>query len=143
MRQDAVCPETNAYFLRVISQRLQSSSPAALSVDKVALHIGAVAFIHRIGSSRAIVGRTDRPHLHGVPALVPDVRRPDASDCVHHAQFRHQAKTESHRGGVKVIACNPGTRALWGDCDLQADECADGEPDLDLAVQPVPDYAVD
>lgn len=38
-------------FLRVIAQSLQSNSPAAAQVDKAALHIGAVAFIHRFGSS--------------------------------------------------------------------------------------------
>jgi len=38
-------------FLRVIAQTLQSGSPGAAQVDKAALHIGAVAFIHRFGSS--------------------------------------------------------------------------------------------
>jgi hypothetical protein len=41
-------------FLRVIAQRLQDHSPIAAQVhttDKAALHIGAVAFIHRFGSS--------------------------------------------------------------------------------------------
>lgn len=52
-------------FLRVIAQTLQANSPGAANVDKAALHIGAVAFIHRFGSSlnehvhfqRAFVGR--------------------------------------------------------------------------------------
>ena len=38
-------------FLRVIAQCLQSHSPGAANVNKAALHIGAVAFIHRFGSS--------------------------------------------------------------------------------------------
>lgn len=38
-------------FLRVIAQALQANSPGAAHVDKVALHIGAVAFIHRFGAS--------------------------------------------------------------------------------------------
>jgi hypothetical protein len=38
-------------FLRVISQSLQTHSPGAANVDKATLHIGAVAFIHRFGSS--------------------------------------------------------------------------------------------
>ena len=38
-------------FLRVIAQTLQASSPGAARTDKAALHIGAVAFIHRFGSS--------------------------------------------------------------------------------------------
>jgi hypothetical protein len=38
-------------FLRVIAQTLQANSPGAQNSDKAALHIGAVAFIHRFGSS--------------------------------------------------------------------------------------------
>jgi hypothetical protein len=38
-------------FLRVITQSLQSNSPGAAQLDRAALHIGAVAFIHRFGSS--------------------------------------------------------------------------------------------
>ena len=38
-------------FLRGIAQRLQGHCAGAAQVDKAALHIGAVAFIHRIGSS--------------------------------------------------------------------------------------------
>jgi hypothetical protein len=38
-------------FLRVIAQSLQAHSPGAANADKAALHIGAVAFIHRFGSS--------------------------------------------------------------------------------------------
>lgn len=38
-------------FLRVIAQNLQSNSPGAENVDQAALHIGAIAFIHRSGSS--------------------------------------------------------------------------------------------
>ena len=38
-------------FLRVIAQTLQPHCPGAANSDKAALHIGAVAFIHRFGSS--------------------------------------------------------------------------------------------
>lgn len=38
-------------FLRTIAQSLQTHCPGAAQVDKTALHIGAVAFIHRFGSS--------------------------------------------------------------------------------------------
>lgn len=38
-------------FLRVIAQALQSHSPGAQTAGKAALHIGAVAFIHRSSSS--------------------------------------------------------------------------------------------
>ena len=38
-------------FLRVIAQNLQAHCPGAVDADKANLHIGAVAFIHRFGSS--------------------------------------------------------------------------------------------
>jgi hypothetical protein len=38
-------------FLRAIEQTLQAGSSGAAHVDKAVLHIGAVAFIHRFGSS--------------------------------------------------------------------------------------------
>jgi hypothetical protein len=38
-------------FLRVIAQSLQAHCPGAANADKTTLHIGAVAFIHRFGSS--------------------------------------------------------------------------------------------
>ena len=38
-------------FLRVIEQSLCANCPGTVNVDKTALHIGAVAFIHRFGSS--------------------------------------------------------------------------------------------
>ncbi len=36
---------------RELEQRLQANSPDAAHANKPALHIGAVAFIHRFGSS--------------------------------------------------------------------------------------------
>lgn len=50
-RDGAVLNMVLRIFLRVIAQSLQSNSPDALSVDKAALHIGAIAFTHRFGSS--------------------------------------------------------------------------------------------
>ena len=47
-------PELNMVLriiLRVIAQSLQSNSPRAAQLDKATLHIGAVAFIRRFGSS--------------------------------------------------------------------------------------------
>jgi hypothetical protein len=38
-------------FLRVIEQSLSANCPGAVSADKAALHIGAIAFIHRSNSS--------------------------------------------------------------------------------------------
>jgi len=52
MRRDgAVLNMMLRIFLRVIEQSLQAHSPGAASVDQNSLHIGAVAFIHRFGSS--------------------------------------------------------------------------------------------
>jgi hypothetical protein len=50
-RDGAVLGMVLRIFLRVIEQTLQAGSPGAAHVDKAALHIGAVAFIHRLGSS--------------------------------------------------------------------------------------------
>ncbi len=50
-RDGAVLNMVLRIFLRVIAQSLQASSPGAAHVNKAALHIGAVAFIHRFGSS--------------------------------------------------------------------------------------------
>ena len=49
-RDGAVLNMVLRIFLRVIAQSLQTHSPGAWSVDKAALHIGAVAFIHRFSS---------------------------------------------------------------------------------------------
>ncbi|APW46084.1 hypothetical protein RA876_06495 [Rhodoferax antarcticus] len=38
-------------FLRVVQQSLQSHCPGAAQCDPASLHLGAVAFIHRFGSS--------------------------------------------------------------------------------------------
>ncbi len=50
-RDGAVLNMVLRIFLRVIAQSLQANSPGAAHVNKAALHIGAVAFIHRFGSS--------------------------------------------------------------------------------------------
>jgi hypothetical protein len=50
-RDGAVLNMVLRIFLRVIAQSLQTHSPGAANVDKATLHIGAVAFIHRFGSS--------------------------------------------------------------------------------------------
>ena len=46
-------------FLPVIAQSLQSNCSGAVNAEKEALHIGAVAFIHRFGSSLK-----EHVHLH-------------------------------------------------------------------------------
>ena len=50
-RDGAVLNMVLRIFLRVIAQSLSANCPGAANVDKAALHIGAVAFIHRFGSS--------------------------------------------------------------------------------------------
>jgi hypothetical protein len=50
-RDGAVFNLVQRIFLRVISQSLKDHCAGAASADKAALHIGAVAFIHRFGSS--------------------------------------------------------------------------------------------
>ena len=50
-RDGAVLNMVLRIFLRVIAQTLQTHSPGVAQVDKAALHIGAIAFIHRFGSS--------------------------------------------------------------------------------------------
>jgi hypothetical protein len=50
-RDGAVLNMVLRIFLRVIAQSLQSHSTGAGQVDKAAVHIGAIAFIHRFGSS--------------------------------------------------------------------------------------------
>ncbi|MEY3123987.1 MAG: hypothetical protein RLZZ573_507 [Pseudomonadota bacterium] len=62
-------------FLRVIAQTLQANSPGAANVDKQALHIGAVAFIHRFGSSL-------NEHVHFHVCVVDGVFEYVAGDVV-------------------------------------------------------------
>ena len=50
-RDGAVLNMVLRILLRVIAQSLSTNCPGAANVDKAALHIGAVAFIHRFGSS--------------------------------------------------------------------------------------------
>ena len=50
-RDGAVLSMVLRIFLRVIAQTLQTHSPGAAHMDKAGLHIGAIAFIHRFGSS--------------------------------------------------------------------------------------------
>jgi hypothetical protein len=50
-RDGAVLNMVLGIFLRVIEQSLQAHNPGAAQVDKATLHIGAVVFIHRFGSS--------------------------------------------------------------------------------------------
>jgi Putative transposase len=64
-------------FLRVIVQNLQAHSPDAANVDKSALHLGAVAFIHRFGSSLG-------EHVHFHVCVVDGVFEAVAGSVIFH-----------------------------------------------------------
>jgi hypothetical protein len=110
-------------FLRVIAQTLQANSPGAANPDKQALHIGAVAFIHRFGSSL-----NEHVHFHVCavddlwavliariyevfPLLCPICGGQMRITSLHHAQRRYPAHPGAHRGGCRTTAHHPGTRA--------------------------------
>ncbi len=61
-------------FLRVIAQSLQAHNPGAAQVDKAVLHIGAIAFIHRFGSSL-------NGHVHFHVCVVDGVFEEVAGEC--------------------------------------------------------------
>jgi hypothetical protein len=63
-----------AYLPAVLSQTLQANSPGAINVDKAALHTGAVAFIHRFGSSL-------NEHVHFHVCMVDGVFEEVAGDA--------------------------------------------------------------
>ena len=75
-------------FLRVIAQTLQANSPGAAQVDKTTLHIGAVAFIHRFGSSL-----NEHVHFHvcAVDGVFEEVAGEDGADT--DVQARVQARS--------------------------------------------------
>ena len=74
-RDGAVLGMVLRIFLRAIAQTLQSSSPGAANVDKAVLHIGAVAFIHRFGSSL-------NEHVHFHVCVVDGVFEEVAGDVI-------------------------------------------------------------
>ena len=78
-RDGAVLNMVLRIFLRVIAQSLQTHCPGAAQVDQAALHIGAVAFIHRFGSSL-----NGHVHFHAcvVDGVFEVVARPAQADDV-------------------------------------------------------------
>lgn len=64
-------------FLRTIAQNLPTHCPGAAQVDKTALHIGAVAFIHRFGSSL-------NQHVHFHVCVVDGVLEAVAASVIFH-----------------------------------------------------------
>jgi len=82
-------------FLRVIAQTLQTHSPGAAHVDSARLHIGAVAFIHRFGSSL-------NEHVHFHVCAVDGVFEDEAGegDADAHAPARDQVCDQARAPGV-------------------------------------------
>ena len=94
-RDGAVLNMVLRILLRVIAQSLQTHSPGAVNVDKATLHIGAVAFIHRFGSSL-----NEHVHFHvcavdGVFEEVPGIAFHPASAIDETAVA--QVQTDLHR----------------------------------------------
>lgn len=83
-------------FLRVIAQCLQSNSPGAVQVDKTTLHIGAVAFIHRFGSSL-------NEHVHFYVCVVDGVFEEVTSDVAVGVNTDTQAMADGQSSPSKVI----------------------------------------
>lgn len=91
-RDGAVLNMVLRIFLRVVAKSLQSHSPGAAHVDKAALHIGAVAFIHRFGSSL-------NEHVHFHVCVVDGVFEEVASG----ADAEPQAVADDQSSPSKVI----------------------------------------
>jgi hypothetical protein len=78
-------------FLRVIAQTLQTNSPGAASANKASLHMCAVTFIHRFGSSL-------NKHLHFHVCAVDGVCEEVAGEG--DADAHAQACAQAHSPGV-------------------------------------------
>ena len=87
-RDGAVLNMVLRIFLRVIAQTLHANSPGAAQVDQTTLHIGAVAFIHRFGSSL-----NEHVHFHvcAVDGVFEEVAGEDGADT--DVQARVQARS--------------------------------------------------
>ena len=114
-------------FLRVIAQRLQSNSPGAAQVDRAALHIGALAFIHRFGSSlnghvhfhvcvvdgvfEEVPGEGDADVHASPPGIVFHPATGIDADAVAQVQTDLRRRIlRSHRGRLRTSAYFPGAR---------------------------------
>jgi hypothetical protein len=101
-RDGAVLGMVLRIFLRVIAQTLQANSPGAANVDKAALHIGAIAFIHRFGSSL-----NEHVHFHvcAVDGVFEEVAGEGDADA--HAQARAPGVIFRPATGVNEITLTP------------------------------------
>jgi len=83
-------------FLRVVQQSLQSHCPGAAKADPASLHLGAVAFIHRFGSSL-------NTHVHFHVCVVDGVFEAVAGSIAQSVDAA-AAQASSHGGGFSVDA---------------------------------------
>lgn len=97
-------------FLRVIAQTLQTHCAGATNPDQSALHIGAVAFIHRFGSSL-----NEHVHFHVcvVDGIFEELAEPAAPGIIFHRCKRHRCRHRGQSGGHLAPAhharlCGPG-----------------------------------
>ncbi len=77
-------------FLRVVQQRLLSACPSAAQCDPASLHLGAVAFIHRFGSS---LNTHVHFHVCVIDGVFEAVARPIAQSVDAAAQANPQAQS--------------------------------------------------
>ena len=95
-RDEAVLNMVLRIFLRVIAQNLRAHSPGAANVDKTALHIGAVAFIHGFGSSL-------NAHVHFLWCVVDGAFKEVAAsinaDGLRRARFKSGQILQASRSG--------------------------------------------
>jgi hypothetical protein len=112
-RDGAVLNRVLRIFLRVIAQSLSANCPGAADVNKAAQHIGAVAFIHRFGSSL-------NQHVHFHVCVVDGVFEEvaGATDAqtslpgiTYYRGHADPADSRSHRCRLGAPAHIPGARA--------------------------------
>ena len=87
-RDSAVLSMVLRIFLRVIEQTLQANSPGAAKADRAALHIRAIAFIHRFGSCL-------NEHVHFHVCVVDGVFEEVAGEGDADDEARAQARSTS------------------------------------------------
>ena len=105
-------------FQRVIAQSVQSNNLGAAQVDKVALHIGAIAFIHRFGSSL-------NQHVHFHVCVVGGVFEQVAGEG------EADADVQASPPGVVFHPASVHHPPLWEGSDAPMDAVAQSEPDWD------------
>jgi hypothetical protein len=108
-RDSAVLSMVLRIFLRVIEQTLRANSPGAANADRAALHIGAIAFIHRFGSSL-----NEHVHFHVcvVDGVFEEVAGEGDADDEAHAQARSTSFIFHPATGVDADAVDEAQASL-------------------------------